>query len=142
MNTVKLVAIFTENKVGQLALITQALAEAQVNIRWITIATSQGFGVVKLLADRCDLAFQQLKKHQFTVSQVEILAIEVEDHPGGLHRVAQCMAAHNINVENSSGFVWNNRAVLLMEVGDPVRAGDLLLKSGLRVLSQEEILAL
>lgn len=142
MSTVKLVAIFTENKVGQLEKITQTLADAEINIRWITIATSERFGVVKLLADRCDLAYQQLKDHQFTVSQTEVLAVEVEDSPGGLHRVAKCMAHHGINVENSSGFVWNNRAVLLMEVGDPRQAGEVLKADRLRLLSQEEILAL
>jgi hypothetical protein len=141
MNTVKLVAIFTENKVGQLARITQTLAEAGVNIRWVTIATSEGFGVVKLLADRSDLAFSELKAHQFTVSQVEVLAVEVKDRPGGLHQVAECMAHHGMNVENSSGFIWNHRAVLLMEVDDPVQAGGLLEAQGLRLLSQEELLS-
>jgi hypothetical protein len=141
MSTIKLVAIFTENKVGQLAKITQILTEANLNIRWITIATSEGFGVVKLLADNGELAFQKLHEHNFAVSRVEVLAVEVEDHPGGLHRVAECMAKNRINVENSSGFVWNHRAVLLMEVNDVAQASELIKAQGLRLLSQEEILA-
>jgi hypothetical protein len=76
------------------------------------------------------------------VSLVEVLAIEVEDKPGGLHVVADCLAGNKINVENSSGFVSNNRAVLLIEVQDVAKARQILAKQPLRLLSQEEILTL
>ena len=142
MSAVNLIAVFAENKRGQMARITKAIADAGINIRWVTIATSETFGVLKLLVDKPDLAYDRLHQAGWTVSRVEVLAIEVQDKPGGLHAVADSLAKNGVNVENSSGFVSNNRAVLLIEVQDVAKARQILVKQNLRLLSQEEILAL
>jgi hypothetical protein len=142
MSAVNLIAVFAENQLGQMARITRVLADADINIRWVTIATNERLGVIKFLVDKCDLAYQRLHEKGWTVSLVEVLAIEVEDRPGGLHAVADCLARNRINVENSSGFVSNNRAVLLIEVQDVAQAGQTLANQGLRLLTQEEILKL
>ena len=142
MSAVNLIAVFAENQLGQMARITQVLADADINIRWVTIATDESLGVIKFLVDKCDLAHKRLHEKGWTVSLVEVLAIDVEDRPGGLHAVADCLARNQINVENSSGFVSHNRAVLLIEVQDVARARQTLVSQGLRLLSQEEILKL
>jgi hypothetical protein len=142
MSAVNLIAVFAENQLGQMARITRVLADADINIRWVTIATNESLGVIKFLVDKCDLAYQRLHEKGWTVSLVEVLAIEVDDRPGGLHAVADCLARNQINVENSSGFVSHNRAVLLIEVQDVARARQTLANQGLRLLSQEEILKL
>jgi hypothetical protein len=142
MSAVNLIAVFAENRLGQMARITKVLADAGVNIRWVTIATNETLGVIKFLVDKPDLAYKSLHEQGWTVSQVEVLAIEVEDKPGGLHAVADCLARNQINVENSSGFVSNNRAVLLIEVQDVAAARRVLAKQPLRLLSSEEILTL
>ena len=142
MSAAKLVAVFTENKCGRLAAMTQVIAEAGVNIRWVTIANSASFGVTKFLVDQCDKACDCLRKKGFTVSLVEVLAIEVQDTPGGLHHVADILARNQINIENSSGFVSNKRAVLVIEVRDVAAARTVLEASKLHLLSQEEVLSL
>ena len=140
MSAVNLIAVFAENKLGQMARITRVLADAGVNIRWVTIATSEKFGVIKFLVDRTDAAYQTLKQNGWTVSLVEVLALEVEDRPGGLHTIADCLAHNEINVDNSSGFVSRDRAVLLIEVPDLPHAREILTREKLRLLSPEEIL--
>jgi hypothetical protein len=142
MSAVNLIAVFAENKLGQMERITKDLADAGVNIRWVTIATDELLGVIKFLVDKCDLAYRKLHAAGWTVSLVEVLAIVVEDKPGGLHAVADCLARSKINVENSSGFVSNNRAVLLIEVADVAQAKAILAKQHVRLLSEEEILKL
>ncbi len=138
MSAVKLIAVFSENKLGQLERVTEALASAKINIQWITIATSEKFGVIKLLVDRCDDGFRLLKERGFTVSQIEVLAVEVRDQPGGLHHVAQALTSKSINVQNASGYVSNNRAVLLIEVNDVAQAKVAATAAQLRVLSAAE----
>jgi hypothetical protein len=142
MSAVNLIAVFAENQLGQMARITKVLADAGVNIRWVTIATNEKIGVIKFLVNKTDLAYQSLHAKGYTVSYIEVLAIAVEDKPGGLHAVADCLAKNNVNVENSSGFVSNNRAVLLIEVADIAKVHSILAKQQLRLLSEEEILNL
>jgi hypothetical protein len=142
MDPVRLLAIFTENKAGQLARVTSLLKEANINIRWVTIATSDTFGVIKLLVSEPDLAYRQLKHNGLPVSLIEVLAIEVDDKPGGLCSVAATLSKHNINIENASGYVSNNRAVLLVEVKDIAPAKRILEAQGLRLLPAEATLKL
>jgi hypothetical protein len=142
MSAVKLVTVFAENKLGQMARITQVLAEAQINIRCVTVATTEKFGVIKFLVDQCDLACQSLKSRGFTVSLNEVLAVEVEDKPGGLHAVAEALTRKGINVENASGFVASRRAVVLIEVRDAASACRILEPDGLHLLTQDELLRL
>ena len=142
MNAVNLVAVFVENKPGQTARITKLLAEAGVNVRWVTIATSSGFGVMKFLVDQCDRAVRALKEKGLTVSLLEVLAVEVPDKPGSLQAVADVLGSNDINLDNCSGFVANNRAILILEVQQLAKASTLLEQRGLRVLGQEEMLRL
>ncbi|MGA3141977.1 MAG: ACT domain-containing protein [Verrucomicrobiota bacterium] len=139
MNDVKLVAAFAENKPGQVAHFTKILASANINIRWLAVASTGPFGVMKFLVSDPEMACQALKHEGFVTKLVDALAIEVPDKPGGLHAVADCLASHNINLDNASGFITNNRAIMVLEVPDAARARDVLQKQGFRVLTQMEL---
>jgi hypothetical protein len=144
MQRAKILAIFVEDKLGQLALTTQTLAEAGVNIRWVTIATSDKFGIMKFLVDDTEKAVQALRHNGFTVSLNEVLAIEVQDQPGGLQAVAQTLAQHRISIENASGFVIasKKKAVLILEVENLETVEKLVRSKHLHVVSEDELLRL
>jgi hypothetical protein len=139
MNDVKLVAAFAENKPGQVAHFTKILANASINIRWLAVASTGPFGVMKFLVSNPEKACEALKHEGFVVKLVDALAIEVPDKPGGLHAVADCLAKHNINLDNASGFTANNRAILVIEVSNHDLAHAVLQKQGFRVLEQKEL---
>ena len=139
MNDVKLVAAFAENKPGQVAHFTKILANANINIRWLAVASTGPFGVMKFLVSDPETACQALKHEGFVAKLVDALAIEVPDKPGGLHAVADCLSSHNINLDNASGFIANNRAIMVLEVLDVAKARDVLQKQGFRVLTQKEL---
>jgi hypothetical protein len=142
MNTVKLVAVFAENRPGQAARVTGILARANINIRCITVASSGAFGVMKLLVNDPELACHALKQESIAATLTEVIAVEMPDKPGALHSVADCLASADINLANTSGFVINNRAILVIEVENPAQAGTVLKKHGLHVLTQKETLAI
>jgi len=139
MNDVKLVAAFAENKPGQVAHFTKILANANINIRWLAVASTGPFGVMKFLVSDPETAYQALKHEGFVAKLVDALAIEVPDKPGGLHAVADCLAKHNINLDNASGFIANNRAIMVLEVPDVARASGILQEQGFRVLALKEL---
>ncbi len=141
MNTVKLLAVFAENRPGQAARVTGILARADINIRCVTVASSGSFGVMKLLVNDPDAACKALQKEGFAATLTEVIAVEMPDKPGALHSVAECLADHDINLANTSGFVANNRAILVVEVQEPVQAGEILKEHGFHVLTQRETMA-
>ena len=142
MSAVNLLAVFVENKPGQTARITKLLADAGVNICWVTIANSGSFGVMKFLVDKRDSAVRALKDKGLMVSLLEVLAVEVPDKPGALQAVADLLGHSSINLDNCSGFVANNRAILVIEVHELTKARAVLEKQGLHLLTQEEMLRL
>jgi hypothetical protein len=142
MSAVNLLAVFVENKPGQTARITKLLADADVNLRWFTITNSGTFGVMRFLVDQCDTAIRALKEKGVMVSLLEVLAVEVPDKPGSLQAVADTLGRNNINLDNSSGFVAHDRAVLIIEVHELAQARLILEQQGLRLLTQEEMLRL
>jgi hypothetical protein len=134
MEELKQLSIFSENKPGRLEKITRVLAEEGVNILAINIASSDGFGVLKFIVDRCDLAYEKLKEKNFTVSLNPVLAIELVDRPGGLYRVASILARKKVNIENAYVLIPASRkkAFLIVEVNDIEKAKKLLQKENLR----------
>jgi hypothetical protein len=139
MNDIKMVAAFAENKPGQVAHFTKILAQANINIRWLAVASTGPFGVMKFLVSDPEKACETLKHEGFVVKLVDALAIEVPDKPGGMHAVAECLAGHKINLDNASGFIANNRAILVIEVSNHDLAHEVLQKQGFHVLSQKEL---
>ncbi len=142
MNPVKQVAIFAENKPGQAANVTRILANAHINIRCVTISSMGAYGVMKVLVNEPEIACQALKHEGFAATLMEVVAVEIADKPGALHRISNCLAQAGINLDNTSGFVVNNRAVLVLEVRDVTQAIEVLHKEGLHVLTQKETLSL
>jgi hypothetical protein len=142
MSTMNLIAVFVENKPGQTARIAKILASAGVDICWVTIANNGSFGVMKFLVDKLDPALQALKTQGLMVSLLQVLAVEVPNKPGSLQNVAELLGRNSINLDNCSGFVANDRAVLIIEVRAIQEARSVLEKQGLRLLSQNEMLSL
>ena len=140
MSAMKLVAVFVENKPGQTARITKILADAGVNICWVNIANNGSFGVMRFLVDKLEPALESLRARGLMVSTVEVLAVEVPNKPGALQGAADALARNNVNLDNCSGFVANDRAILVIEVRELAQATAILETAGLRLLSQQEML--
>jgi hypothetical protein len=144
MHCVRLISVFAEDKLGALAKATRVLADAGVSIRWLTIASGDRFGVIKLLVDRTETAQAALAQNGYTVSLNEVLAVEVDDKPGGLAYVAAALALRKLNVVNASGFVVasGRRAVLLIEVDDLEKAQAALKGQHVHLITEEELVKL
>ncbi len=140
----KHLAVFVENKPGKLEKITRALLEANINIRAISIQDRGDFGVVKLLVDKPQSAEQALKSAGFVCSLREIIAVEMEDKPGGLHKIAEIFSKNNINILDAYGFVIESSkiAVLCVEVEKVLGLDEILQKEGLKIISDYDLYGL
>lgn len=134
MAKIREIAVFAENKPGKIEKITGVLAKEGINILAITIASTNGFGVIKLIVDKTDLAYQKLKENGFTVSLNEVLAIAMKDRPGQIYEIAIIFSRNGINMENAYVLVEETRkqAYLIVQVKDIERAKELLGKENLK----------
>ncbi len=133
------ISVFSENKPGRLDHITEILAETNINIRAIKTSDLGEFGVVKLLVNDPDTAYQVLKDRHVAVSKKPIVVVVVEDKPGELYKVLKILTQQNINVEDAYGFSMNERGILVFEVVNVPEVTTLLENSDLHLLSEEEV---
>jgi hypothetical protein len=129
-------SIFAENKPGRLAKVTGILGREKLNIRAISISTSDDFGVINILVDDPKRAQTVLSKEGLTVSLKEVVAVLIEDKPGGLDKLIQLLAAENINIENAYGFVLESwkKAVFVVDVDQLEKTQELLKKNKFETL--------
>ena len=121
-------SVFAENKPGRLGKITRILGREKINIRAITISTSDVFGVINILVDDPTRAHTVLTDEGLTVSLKPVIAVLIADKPGGLDKLIQLLAEEGINIENAYGFViesWKN-AIFVIDVDQVEKTQDLL----------------
>lgn len=141
---VKQLSIFLENRSGRLSEVTQVLGDANVNIRALSLADTSDFGILRLIVDRPDDAYNILKQGGFTIRETDVLAVEVEDKPGGLARILDRFATSGVNVEYMYAFVEKSgdQAIMIFRVEEPERAAALLAESGVRLLNGDALYAI
>ncbi|NTV00484.1 MAG: ACT domain-containing protein [Methanoregulaceae archaeon] len=126
---IKQISVFSENKPGRLAAIARALQEEQVNILAFSIAEADGFGVVRALVDKPDAAYRKLTDLGFNVAFTDVLAVKMQDIPGGLFEIAKILGDGGINIEYSYAYSGKEAAVLILRV-DSIEAAVTLLRQG------------
>jgi hypothetical protein len=122
--------------------VTRIFEEGRVSItrsRWPT----SGFSICSD-RQRQRNAQRLLKDHGYTVGVTEVVAVEVEDRPGGLHRILKALAKDNINVEYMYAFVRQSghNAVLIFRFDDIPAASAVLKREGVRVIDGQDLYAM
>jgi hypothetical protein len=119
---IKQISIFSENRPGRLAAISQALEEDQINILAFTIAEADGFGVVRALVDHSDRAYEKLTGMGFIVHFTDVIAVQMRDKPGGLYEIAQILGDSHINIDYAYAYSGKDAAVLILRVDNVEQA--------------------
>ena len=83
------ISVFLENRPGSLAAAAAALADAGTNLRALSIAETERFGIARLIADDTEQALATLQQAGFTSRVSKVFGIQVPDRPGGLAHLLQ-----------------------------------------------------
>lgn len=138
------ISVFLENKKGRIREITQTLSNANLNIRALSIAETKDFGVVRMILNQPEEAYQVLKNQGLVVRKTDVLAIEVEDQPGGLNGVLSVLEDNNINVEYLYSFVEKatEKALMVMRFENIAQALQILQAQNVSLVAPEQIYTL
>ena len=136
---IKQISVFVENKKGRLAEITEALANAKVDIRALSIADTTDFGILRLIVDKPDEAAAALKELGVTVSITNVIAIGIEVAPGAFSVPMRLLADAGIDVEYMYAFITrkSERAYVILRVNDNDIAAKILVDKGVELLDEE-----
>ena len=143
--TVNQISVFLENKPGTLTAMTGLLAENHIDMRALSLAETNDFGIVRLIVDDVYKATTVLKDGGFIHQLTPVLAVMIPDEPGGLHKVLEVLTQAQVNVEYMYACLGGgdvDHAYMIFRVQDPKAAGAALAAKGIRLVNQESIVQL
>lgn len=136
------VSVFLENKIAHLERITNALKAEKINIRSLTLGNIlHGWGVLHLLVDQPEKAYQVLSGKGNSVVLREVIALEMKDESGGLDELLVKIARAGIHIENAYSrlIAETGAAILVLDVPDVLESKKRLAQNGIPILEDEMV---
>ena len=129
-------SVFLENKPGRLSVPCKALAKAGLNILTLSLADTRQFGILRIVLKDWQKAREVLEAAGLVVNVTEVIAIEVDDRPGGLAHVLDVIEGAGMNLEYMYAFTFGreDKAILVFRFEDPDAAIKLLKAKAVNVV--------
>jgi len=129
---IKQISVFMENKTGRLGAVLNMLKEKEINVRAISVADTTGYGIVRLIVDDTEKAYNFLKANDYAVTVTEVLAVSIDDRPGSLSAVLEVLSSNNIDVEYMYTCLKNkeNTAYIIFRVDNLEKATEAFISAG------------
>ena len=127
---IKQLSVFVENKTGRLAEILDELTAHSINIRALSMADTEKYGILRMIVDDTAKAEQVLKASGVIVKNTPVIAIDIDDNPGGLGAVISKLSANDVSVEYLYAFLskLTSGAKVVLKVDDMSKAEEILSK--------------
>ena len=140
--SVKQISVFLENKAGTLQGMTKTLADNNIDMRALSLAETNDFGIVRLIVDDVYAASTVLKDAGYIHNVTSVLGVAIPDEPGGLNTVLQALGEFDINVEYMYAFLGGEstkHAYMIFRVQENKAAAAALRSKGITIVDQDHI---
>jgi hypothetical protein len=139
---IKQLSVFLENKPGRLSEPCTVLAREGINIVTLSLADTREFCILHLIVRDWERARDILTTAGFVVNVTDVVAIDVEDKPGGLAHVLEAIEAAGLNIAYMYAFSMRSRdrAVLVFRFDDPDLAIRELQARGLNIAAAIDLM--
>lgn len=134
-------SVFIENKPGRLAAALEVLAKGGVDISALSLADTSEYGILRLIVNDADTAKKVLREAGIIVKITKVLALSMNDVPGGLSHILDIFAQNNINVDYMYAFVGkqSGKAITVVKVSDADAAEKALAEADINTAGAKDI---
>ncbi len=142
--SLKQLTVFVENKQGALVAITDTLAAHNVNIRALSIADTEEFGILRLIVNDNDTACKTLTDEGYLLKTTEVVGVKIGDEPGKLSKALGVLDENSINMEYLYAFMarTEKHAYVVLRVADNSAAEAALEKAGFHLITDADVIKL
>ena len=142
--TINQLSVFVENKIGSLVDVTKTLYENEIDMRTLSVAETPDFGVLRAIVNDPEKPARPLTDAGYVCKLTPVLAVAIDDRPGGMYRVLQTLEQHSINLEYTYAFVTRttDTAYMVLRVADNEKAIQVLQEQNIRLVSAQEVFKL
>ena len=138
---IKQLTVFIQNKKGTVVSVTEILAKNNVNLRALSIAETQDFGILRLIVNDEAEAEKVLKENGYLIKVIDVVGVKIGDEPGKLTAALDVLDKANINVEYLYAFMarTEKHAYVVLRVEDNNEAESVLVSAGFKMISEADI---
>lgn len=139
--SIKQLTVFVENKQGAMVSITETLAENNVNLRALSIAETESFGILRLIVNDEETAVKTLKEKDYLIKVTDVVGVKIGDAPGKLSAALDVLDKAGINVEYLYAFMarTEKHAYVVLRVEDNDVAEKALEDAGFHLITDADI---
>ena len=133
-------SVFLMNQPGALVEAVKAISDAGINIRAMSIAEANDFGILRIIVSDTDEVCRLLGE-KYLFSRTEVVAAQMSDRSGALYPILVVLNEANINIEYMYAFTGSGQeeAYVVFRVNDAKTAEEVLNANGIRTLSNESL---
>ncbi len=142
---IKQISVFLENKPGALCAMTGELAKHNIDMRALSLAETNDFGIVRIIVDKIYDAATVLKDAGYVYSLTPVLGVAIPDTPSGLSNVLAVLTEAGVNIEYMYAFLGGQKtdhAYMIFRVEDADSASAALAAKNIKTVEQEEMINL
>jgi hypothetical protein len=138
---IKQISIFLENRKGRLYDVCSLLGKNDINIRALNVAETESFGILRIVVNKPDAAVKVLADANIVAKITDVIAVEVEDRPGGLADILKILADEDVNIEYMYGFVEksSDKALMVLRFDDVDKAAKVLKKHNIKIVTEQGV---
>ena len=138
---IKQLTIFVQNKKGTIVPVTKILAENNVNLRALSIAETNDFGILRLIVNDDQTAERVLRDAGYLLKVIDVVGVKIGDQPGKLSSALEVLDNADINVEYLYAFMarTEKHAYVVLRVEDNVTAEAALTDAGFHMITEADI---
>ena len=138
---IKQLTVFVENKQGTVVSVTDILSKHNINLRALSIAETQDFGILRLIVNDEETAEKILQDAGYLIKMTEVVGVKIGDAPGKLTEALRILDENGINMEYLYAFMarTEKHAYVVIRVEDNAAAETALVNAGFRMISEADI---
>lgn len=138
---IKQITVFVQNKKGTVVSVTDVLSKNNVNLRALSIAETEDFGILRLIVNDEQKAEKVLMENGYLIKVIDVLGVKIGDEPGKLTAALDILDKANINVEYLYAFMarTEKHAYVVLRVEENEEAEAALKNAGFKMITEADI---
>ena len=138
---IKQLTVFVQNKKGTVVEVTDILSKNNINLRALSIAETQDFGILRLIVNDEKAAEKVLAENGYLIKVIDVVGVKIGDEPGKLTAALDVLDKADINVEYLYAFMarTEKHAYVVLRVEDNSVAELALTNAGFKMISEADI---
>ena len=138
---IKQLTVFVPNRKGSIVAVTDVLAKNNINIRALSIAETEDFGILRLIVNNEGAAEKVLEEQGYLIKIVDVVGVKIGDEPGKLTAALDVLDKSNINVEYHYAFMarTEKHAYVVVRVENNAEAESALTDAGFKLITEADI---